>query len=85
MYRIKNNEITVNNPPATNSSAGEERRRLTAQILSGFCANPAIFATNDQFGWSLVNSTDVDLVGYALNLADKVIDADTITAEPESP
>ena len=51
------------------------RAEIASRILAGFCANPAIFATNPQCGWALVNATDDDLCGYAVRLADTFIDA----------
>lgn len=53
----------------------QERRALIAQILSGFCANPSIFAQRPDCGWSLCNCTDADLVGYAMHIADQVAEA----------
>ena len=41
------------------------RQYYKGQILAGFCANPAIFAANSKSGWSLVNCTEADLLGYA--------------------
>ena len=71
--------------PATNANnfmdTATQRQNLTATILSGFCANPAIFAQNSQSGWGLVNASDEDVVGYALSLADKAIEAERITRE----
>ncbi len=43
------------------------------KILAGFCANPAIFAPRADCGWSLLNCTDADLIGYASRLADEAI------------
>lgn len=50
------------------------RDYFAAKVLSGFAANPAIFASNDQCGWSLVNCKDEDLVGYAYKFADTMIE-----------
>lgn len=52
-----------------------ERRQITAQILAGFCANNAVFAQNPNHGWGLVNCTDEQVIGYALSLADKILEA----------
>ncbi len=51
------------------------RGGLAAQILAGFAANPAIFAPNENCGWSLVNCTDSDIAAYAIRLADVLIAA----------
>ena len=51
------------------------RLEIAAQVLSGFAANPAIFAPNDRCGWSLVNCTDMDIAAYAIRLADQLIEA----------
>lgn len=51
------------------------RVNLAAQILSGFAANPAIFQPNERCGWSLVNATDSDIAGYAIRLADELLNA----------
>lgn len=58
------------------SLLGDERRRLTAIILSGFCANPAVFAANGMSGWGLVNCKDEDIVGYSMSLANKIIECE---------
>lgn len=55
------------------------RIEIASRVLAGFAANPAVFAKNGMSGWSLVNCTDEDIVGYALNLADKLIDGEAIT------
>lgn len=52
-----------------------ERTRIAAQIMAGFAANPAIFASNERCGWCLVNATDEELTGYAVKLADHIIEA----------
>lgn len=57
-----------------------DRLEIASRILAGFAANPAIFAPNPQCGWSLVNATDEDIVGYALALADTLADGEQITA-----
>ena len=48
---------------------------MTGNILSGFAANPAVFAYNGMSGWGLVNCNDADLAGYAAKLADEAIKA----------
>jgi hypothetical protein len=58
------------------------RDQYAAKIMAGFCANPAIFAPNGMCGWSLVNCTDADLVGYAFSLADLMVEAEGLTAKP---
>jgi hypothetical protein len=40
-----------------------------------------VFAPNSNCGWSLLNCTDEDLVGYSLLLADKLIAGESITQE----
>lgn len=57
------------------------RLEIASRILAGFAANPAIFAQNGNCGWSLVNCTDEDIAGYALHLADKLIEGERITSE----
>ena len=49
------------------------RDQFAMAILSGFCANPAIFAANQMCGWSLVNCTDEQLIAYAGVLADHAV------------
>lgn len=49
------------------------RDYFAAAALKGFCANPAIFATNPKNGWALVNSTENDLVEYAYLIADLML------------
>ena len=49
------------------------RDYFAAGVLQGFAANPAIFAQNAQYGWSLVNATDDDIAGYAYKLADSML------------
>lgn len=46
---------------------------VAAQLLAGFCANPAVFAENPMSGWALVNATDDQLVTLATIMADKLI------------
>lgn len=43
---------------------------IAVKLLAGFCANPAIFASSSQIGWSLVNCTEQQLASYAFNLAE---------------
>lgn len=55
---------------------GFTKRELGAlMILQGFAANPAVFAYNAQCGWSLVNSTEAELVAYAERIADHALHA----------
>lgn len=49
------------------------REHLVAEIVKGFCANPAIFAHNPKHGWGLVNCTEGQLSNYAAELADATI------------
>lgn len=49
------------------------RDEFAMRLLQGFCANPAIFASNSQHGWGLVNCTDKQLVDYAYRLADEAV------------
>ncbi len=51
------------------------RHHLAGKALAGFCANPAIFAENRQFGWGLVNCTEEQLCRAALSLADEMLKA----------
>lgn len=51
------------------------RDYFAAKVLQGFAANPAVFAANSMSGWSLVNCTDADLVGYAYKIADIAVEA----------
>lgn len=46
------------------------RQIIATQILAGFAANPAVFASNEHNGWDLVNCTDAKLVAVAYRLAD---------------
>lgn len=57
-----------------------DRLEIASRVLAGFAANPSIFVPNAHRGW-LCNVTDEDLVGYALSLADKLIDGEKITAD----
>ena len=63
----------------------EQRLTIAAQIVAGFAANPAIFASNDRCGWCLVNVTDRDLVWYAIKLAEDVLHANYTIAERQYP
>ena len=45
------------------------------KALSGFCANPAIFAGNNQNGWDLVNCTEPQLAQVAHRIAGEMIAA----------
>lgn len=63
------------------SATKNQRLAIASKILAGFAANPVIFAANSKCGWALVNCTDEDLAGYALRLADKLIEAENITAK----
>jgi len=56
------------------------RLEIAAKILSGFAANPAIFAPNSMCGWSLVNCTEEHIATYALHLADKLIEGEAVIA-----
>lgn len=51
----------------------EMRLETASRILAGFAANPAVFASNPQCGWSLVNCTEPQLVRLAISLADIAI------------
>ena len=57
------------------------RQFYAGQILAGFCSNPSVFAPNANHGWSLVNATDEDLVGYAHFLASKLVEADALLSQ----
>ena len=43
------------------------------KALQGFCANPAVFASNPRYGWKLVNATEEELASYCEFLADAMI------------
>lgn len=60
------------------------RMEVASRILAGFASNPAIFAQNGMNGWSLVNCTDDDLVGYACHLADRLEAADAHLCRAEA-
>ncbi len=61
--------------------AADPRRGLSirdyfaAKALQGFCANPAVFASNGMSGWALVNTDERNLTGYAYVIADEMIAA----------
>ena len=59
-----------------------QRTEIASRILAGFAANPAVFAPNARHGWSLVNCTDEDIVGYSLSLADQLIEAENMVTAP---
>jgi len=61
------------------------RLETASRVLAGFAANPAVFAQNGQYGWSLVNATDEDLSGYAIRLADTLIKADEAVTRKSRP
>lgn len=62
-----------------------QRLEIASKILAGFAANPAVFAPNANCGWALVNCKDEDIVGYALSLADKLLDGDEVTTARKTP
>lgn len=62
----------------------QNRLEIAAKILAGFAANPAVFASNDRCGWALVNCTDEDIAGYAVRLADVLIQADSAISAQET-
>lgn len=59
--------------PLTEQRLRAERLQLAARIMAGFAGNPAIFAQNDQCGWSLLNCKDCELAGYAVKLANELM------------
>lgn len=61
-----------------------DRLEIASRIFAGFAANPAIFAPNPECGWSLVNSTDEQLVGYAFDLADKLTECSEVKPLPRN-
>ena len=66
------------------SQSMDERLEIASRILAGFAANPAIFADNEQCGWSLVNCKDCELADYAWKLANElVIRADSASERTE--
>lgn len=52
------------------------RQYLAAKVLQGFCANPAVFASNPQSGWALVNSDINGLAEYCYVIADAMLPVD---------
>lgn len=57
----------------------DPRLEIASRILAGFCANPSVFASNPNSGWSLVNASDEDLVGYSIKLAADLLEANAAT------
>jgi len=49
------------------------RQYFAGKALQGFCANPAVFASNSTSGWDLVNCNEEQLINRALLLADLMI------------
>lgn len=49
------------------------RDYFAAKALAGFCANPAVFASNSRTGWSLVNCTEPQLAQSCYVLADAML------------
>ena len=49
------------------------RDEMAMAVLSGFCANSAVFAHNGMQGWALVNCKEDELMGYCYHLADKAL------------
>ena len=49
------------------------RDHYRGQIMAGFCANPAVFASNPMNGWALVNGTVEQLVEYADHIAEAML------------
>lgn len=45
------------------------------KALQGFCANPAVFASNGMSGWDLVNCTEEQLAQVCHRLADSMLKA----------
>jgi hypothetical protein len=58
------------------------RDYFAGQVIAGFCANPSVFASRPDCGWSLCNCTDSDLVGYAGSLADQML-AERVARAPK--
>jgi hypothetical protein len=52
-----------------------KRELFAAKAMQGFCANPAVFATNPMSGWSLVNVDEAQLMKYCAKLADELLAA----------
>ena len=63
-------------------STPNERLDVAAKIMAGLCANPAIIASNDRCGWSLVNSNELDLSNYSVFLADTLITCERKSRAP---
>lgn len=59
-----------------------QRAYLAGKALQGFCANPSIFASNQQSGWDLVNCTDQQLAQACVRLADAVMHAAAESPKP---
>jgi hypothetical protein len=57
------------------------RAWFAGQALTGFCANPAIYASNGRTGWGLVNTTEADLAHYCGVMADAML----VALEKETP
>ncbi len=51
------------------------RDHYRGQVMQGFCANPAVFASNPMSGWALVNGTVEQLVEYADHIAETMLKA----------
>ncbi len=51
------------------------RDYFAAKALAGFCANPAVFASNDRRGWGLVNASESELAEYAYHVSDFMLAA----------
>ena len=49
------------------------RDYFAAKALQGFCSNPAVFASNHNMGWRLVNFTEQQLSAYCIFLADAML------------
>lgn len=56
---------------------------FAAKIIQGFCANPAIFASNAMNGWQLVNCSEESLIKYAYRIADKALTERTQTKDSQ--
>lgn len=52
----------------------EKRDEIANMLLQGFCANTAIFASNQQSGWDLVNCNHEQLCLHAIVLAEQMLD-----------
>lgn len=64
--------ITEPNELATNMSL---RERFAMAIIQGLLANPNVVGHDAQYGWSLVNASEVSLCNYAANMAEALIDS----------